>query len=69
MSGRLGEQMFVYVLLRTVTLPPESYFLIRGAVGEHLVGECPLTPASSRAYGSSVRQGINTPWTMVEKIV
>ena len=69
MSSQLGEQMFVYILLATVTLPPESYFLIKGAIGQHLVGECLLTPGSSRVYGSSVSPGTNTPWTMVERIV
>ena len=43
-SRRVGEQTFVYVLLAAVTLLPKSEFLYRLAVGEHLVGECPLPP-------------------------
>ena len=38
-SRRLGEHMFVYVLLAAVTLLHESEFLYRRAVAGHLVGE------------------------------
>ena len=39
------------------------------AVGEHLVGECPLPPASSRAYTASMRPGSNKPWMTAKMIV
>ena len=33
-SRQVGEQLFVYVLLAAVTLPPEQYFLIKRAVSK-----------------------------------